>query len=69
MLSVFRRYLQEVDCRKFLTELGLHDIEPLIKSIEYFTEKEAEKRDEIVKSYFGEAGINTIVIEVAKNLQ
>ena len=69
MLSVFERYLEEVDCRKFLTELGLPDIETLIKNIEYFTEKEAEKRDEIVKSYFGEVGISTIVIEVAKNLQ
>ena len=68
-MSLFERYLQEVDFKKFLIELGLPDIGTLIKNIEYFTEKEAEKRDEIVKSYFGEVGINTIVNEVAKNLQ
>jgi ubiquinone/menaquinone biosynthesis C-methylase UbiE len=69
MLSTFERYLQKADSRDFLIKLGLPNVETIVKNVEYFTEKEAEKRDEIVKGYFGEAGINTIVSEVAKNLK
>jgi len=60
---VFEQYLQKIDYGRFLTRPHLPETETLVENIEYFTEKEAEKRDEIVKSYFGEAGINTIVAE------
>ena len=66
---MFEHYLQKADFRNFLTKLDSPCIEMLIKNIEYFTEKEAEKRDEIVKGYFGEVGITTIVNEVTKNLK
>ena len=33
----------------------------LFKEISHFTIKEAEKRDEIVLSYFGENGVNKII--------
>jgi SAM-dependent methyltransferase len=68
-LSIYERYLKEADFRDFLRRLDLPDIEVLMANVEYFTEKEAEKRDEIVKGYFGVSAINTIVDEVAKNLQ
>lgn len=41
----------------------------LSENVEYFTEKEAEKRDKIVKGYFDTSTINNIVNEVASNLQ
>jgi len=68
-VSVFERYIEKANFRNFLTRLDLPEIEVLMKNIEYFTEKEAEKRDEIIKGYFGEVGINIIVNEMAKNLQ
>ncbi len=68
-LSIFDRYLREVDFRKFLTGLDLPYSETLVRNVMYFTEKEAEKRDAIVKSYLGEIGISSIVNEVAENLQ
>ena len=69
MLSVFEHYLQKVDFRNFLIKLDLPDAKTLLENIRYFTVKEAEKRDEMVKGYFGEVGINTIVNEAAKNLK
>lgn len=69
MLSLFERYLQQIDFKNLLEEVGLSDAETLAENIEYFTEKEAEKRDEIVTSYFGETGVDKIVHEVTKNLE
>lgn len=68
-MSVFEQYLQKMDYRRFLRSLHLPEPGILVENIKYFTEREAEKRDEILKSYFGEAGINTIIDEASKNLQ
>jgi SAM-dependent methyltransferase len=68
-LSVFEQYLQKIDYGRFLRSLHLPEPGTLVENIEYFTEKEAEKRDEILKGYFGKAGIDTIVDEASKNLQ
>ncbi|MEM3623010.1 MAG: class I SAM-dependent methyltransferase [Candidatus Bathyarchaeia archaeon] len=40
----------------------------MAKEIKHFTEKEAEKRDQIVINYFGEMGINRIVDNIVKLL-
>lgn len=69
MSTLFQRYLQKVNFSKFLKELDLPDAATLIDNVEYFTEREAEKRDEIVRGYFGEVGISIIIDEVTKNLQ
>ena len=39
-----------------------------LEAIEHFTQKEAEKRDKILLSYFGEAGINRIVESICDRL-
>jgi len=40
----------------------------LLEAIEHFTQKEAEKRDKILLSYFGENGINRIVNSICDHL-
>jgi len=56
-LSTFENYLKNVDLRKLLEELGVSSIEVVMEGIKHFTEKEAEKRDQIVLNYFGEDGV------------
>ena len=66
--STPRDYLKAVNLPDLLTELGAQDPELLAKEIRHFTEKEAQKRDEIVLGYFGEKGIKQIVDAVATKL-
>lgn len=54
------RYLEEADLPELLLELGGQNVELLVREISHFTIKEAEKRDKIVLSYFGEDGVNKI---------
>ena len=61
----FEHYLQTVQFSKLLKELGVQNVETLTAQIQHFTEKEAEKRDEIVLSYFGAEGVQRIVNSVA----
>jgi len=51
-----------------LKELGVQNVETLTAQIQHFTEKEAEKRDEIVLSYFGAEGVQRIVDSIANCL-
>lgn len=64
----FERYLQTVQFSKLLKEMGVQNIEALTEQIKHFTEKEAEKRDEIVLSYFGAEGVQRIIDSVANCL-
>jgi len=59
--STFQSYLENIELQKFLKKLGVSNVNLLIEEIKHFTEKEAERRDHIVLSYFGEEGVNRIV--------
>lgn len=66
--SIFESYLGKTDIRKLLEELDVKEAESLIKEIEHFTEKEAEKRDQIVMSYFGELGVKRVTDAIVNHL-
>jgi SAM-dependent methyltransferase len=59
-LSTFEDYLKNIKLRELLEELKVPRIETYMKEVKHFTEKEAERRDKIVLSYFGETGIELI---------
>lgn len=58
--STFDSYVKNLNLRKFLKELGASNIDLIVREVEHFTEREAEKRDQILLDYFGESGINRI---------
>jgi len=62
------KYLEKVDLHNLLRELGAQNIDILAREIRHFTMKEAEKRDKIVLSYFGEDGVKLIVDEIVTRL-
>lgn len=64
----FNRYLQNANIKTLLEKLKVSNPETLLEAIEHFTQKEAEKRDKILLSYFGEAGINRIVESICNRL-
>jgi ubiquinone/menaquinone biosynthesis C-methylase UbiE len=66
--SRLEKYLETTDLRRLLTELGAQNIELVVDEIEHFTEKEGEKRDNIVLSYFGQAGVTQIVDTIVTKL-
>jgi len=66
--STFERYLQAVRFSKLLKELCVQNVEALAEQIQHFTEKEAEKRDGIVLSYFGAEGVQRIIDSVVNCL-
>jgi len=51
---------------RLFKKLGASDPKILAETVEHFTTKEAEKRDEIVIGYFGRKGINRIVNTIAQ---
>jgi len=55
------KYAKSLQLEQFFRKLGASNSEILVKEVEHFTTKEAEKRDKIVINYFGEGGINRIV--------
>jgi ubiquinone/menaquinone biosynthesis C-methylase UbiE len=61
-------YLRELQLEKLFNELGVSNPRILAKTVRHFTTEEAEKRDEIVVSYFGRCGVNQIVEEITKFL-
>jgi ubiquinone/menaquinone biosynthesis C-methylase UbiE len=64
----FERYLQTLKFSKFLKDLDVQNVDVLVEQIQHFTEKEAEKRDRMVLSYFGANGVNRIVDSVINRL-
>lgn len=56
-----KEYLETIDLHNLLRDLGAQDINLTVKEIKHFTEKEAEKRDKIVLSYFGNCGVKRII--------
>jgi len=67
-LTIVEDYLKSVEIPKLLKELGVPKIEALMEEVKHFTEKEAERRDKIVLSYFGEDGIKRIIDSVVQGL-
>jgi len=67
-LATFENYLKSVKIPKLLKELGVLKVETLMKEIKRFTEREAERRNKIVLSYFGEGGIERIVNSITQYL-
>jgi len=68
MPAGFREYAENVRLKELFAKLGAVEPEILAKTAEYFTTKEAAKRDSIVVNYFGKEGINRIVDAVASRL-
>jgi len=61
MPTALENYVKELQLQQLFRKLGVSNPEALTKGAEYFTVKEAKKRDKIVISYFGECGVNRIV--------
>jgi ubiquinone/menaquinone biosynthesis C-methylase UbiE len=64
----FERYLQTLKFSKFFKDLGVQNVDVLAEQIRHFTEKEAEKRDAVVLSYFGANGVYGIMDSVVDRL-
>jgi len=67
-LTIFEDYLKSVEILKLLKELGVTKIETLMEEVKHFTEKEAERRDKIMLSYFGQDGIECITNSIVQGL-
>jgi len=62
------KYLETVDLPSLLRELEAQNINLLVREVQHFTMKEAEKRDKIVLGYFGEDGVKQIVGAIVTRL-
>lgn len=66
--SVIENYLKKVNLENLLEKLEASNTNIILKNIEYFTEKEAEKRDKILLNYFGEEGLKRIIDTIIDHL-
>jgi SAM-dependent methyltransferase len=64
----FEEYVGNLQLKELLHKLGSPNPDTLANTVRHFTIKEAERRDEIVTSYFGQSGIDRIVKTVADHL-
>jgi len=64
----FECYLKKVNLQELLEQLEAPNADVIIKAVEHFSEREAEKRDQIVLGYFGEDGIQHITNCIVENL-
>jgi ubiquinone/menaquinone biosynthesis C-methylase UbiE len=64
----FENYLKQLRLEQLLTKLGASRPDALAETAQHFTMKEAEKRDEIVLSYFGRRGITRIIDTITERL-
>ncbi len=60
--------MKAADLPVLLRELGAQNVDLLVREINHFTVKEAEKRDKIVLGYFGEDGVNKIIDSIITGL-
>lgn len=67
-MPTFKEYLKAIELQKLLEDLGVPNVEKLIEEVKHFTEREAEKRDKIVLSYFGEEGVERVVESIVRCL-
>ncbi len=66
--SSFEEYTRNLNLQQLFKKLGAANPETLAKTVAHFTVKEADKRDAIVLSYFGEEGTNRIVEAITEHL-
>lgn len=64
----FENYIKQLQLEQLFKDLGASNPKVLAKTVQHFTTKEAEKRDEIVINYFGECGIDQIVDTITEFL-
>ena len=63
-----KNYAKNLQLEQFFKKLGASKPKTLAKEAEYFTTREAEKRDKIVVNYFGKEGVRRIVNTVTELL-
>lgn len=63
-----KEYLQNIDIIEYYKKLDAKDFEDLARNIKYFSENEADKRDKIILSYFGEEGLSRITEAITEYL-
>lgn len=68
MQKYFEEYIKNLDFTMLFEKLGALDPELLAREVEYFSLKEAARRDEILINYFGEESLNRIVDRIVKYL-
>lgn len=61
-------YLKKVQLEPLFKKLGASNPKILAKTVEHFTTKEGEERDEIVEGYFGQCGIDQMVDAITRSL-
>jgi len=64
----FKEYLEHLQLEQLFNELGATNPKTLARTLEHFAVKEGRKRDHIVKSYFGQAGIRRIVDTITEHM-
>ncbi len=67
-IYAFEDYLRSIDLRELLEKLEVSNIDIIVKEVKHFTEREAERRDQIVSNYFGEEGVRRITESIVKRL-
>lgn len=68
MATSFKEYQKSLDLEQLFKKLGALSPKTLIRTVEHFTTKEADKRDKIILNYFGQDGANRIVDAIASRL-
>jgi SAM-dependent methyltransferase len=68
MLASFKEYVEHLQLEQFFRKVGTSDPETLAETVEHFTVKEGEKRDQIVSNYFGQSGVRRIVDTITRCL-
>jgi ubiquinone/menaquinone biosynthesis C-methylase UbiE len=69
MMEKIKDIILGIDMKSFLKDLKVSNLETLEEATRYFAEKEALARSQILRGYFGERGINTIIETTAKELK
>lgn len=68
MTAEIEAYLKQLGLEQLFKELKASNPEALANTVQHFTDKEAENRDRIVASYFGERTINRIADAITGSL-
>ena len=68
MSTDLKNYIKRLKLEQLFQKLGASNPQTLVKEAEYFTAKEAKKRDKIVINYFGKEGVNQVVDTVTNLL-
>ncbi len=68
MPSQFETYLKNVKIDQLLKSLEAQDVKVLASVAEHFETKEADKRDRILRGYFGRTGLTRIVNAIVDHL-